>query len=401
MADPRSDPRPDPAATLPLSLATRLASTADMRHMDAHAIETLGLPARLLMENAAQAVAAVVQSRLAECALRGPVVVCCGTGNNGGDGYAVARLLANAGVDTRVIALGALQGGDAAANALAWERFGAVLPWSGTPEKARHTLTQAAVLVDALFGTGLTREITGAAAELVTAFNAAPAPFKVAVDLPSGVSGDTGAVLGVAARCTDTVTFQVGKLGAYLHPGAGYAGRIHVAPISIAEHWTPSAPRNYLLTEAFAAALLPHRPADGHKGTFGHLLALCGSAGMGGAALLAGRGALRTGVGLITLGVPRTLRDAFVCQTPELMTLSAPEGDGDTLDDAQAPFFLKEAATRNAVALGCGLGRTPGTAAFVRKVTGALTQPLVLDADGLFALSQESLRTRPGPTIIT
>jgi NAD(P)H-hydrate epimerase len=391
-------------APLPWHLLQRLAGTGEMRAMDAHAIETLGLPGRLLMENAAHAVALRVDALLEAHEAAGPVVVCCGAGNNGGDGYAAARLLVNRGRPVTVLRLGAPRGADAAANAEAWAHFGPAVDAEAEPGRAAEALHGAAAIVDALFGTGLERAVQGAAARLIDAMNAAAARSGcpvVAVDIPSGVHGDTGQVLGTAVRCTHTVTFQVGKPGCYQFPGAAHAGTVEVAPISIPPRWPDGAAGTWRLGAEFAAALLPPRPADGHKGTFGHLLTVCGSAGMAGAALLASVAGLKVGAGLVTAAVPRTLRDRFLTAAPELMTLAADDGPEGWHAAAHADGLLAAAAARDAVVLGCGLGRREETGALAQRLVREVERPLLIDADGLFALRPEHLRARPGPTVIT
>ncbi|MBI3991795.1 MAG: NAD(P)H-hydrate dehydratase [Candidatus Lambdaproteobacteria bacterium] len=398
---------------LPLALAQRLCTSAEMQAMDAYAIRRLGIPSLVLMENAAHHVARTVQSLVAPHSAAqgaapatsrgpaGPIVVCCGRGNNGGDGYAAARLLVNMGLPAVVVALGPAASDDARHNARLWARFGETVDFSTQARKAGGLLRGAGVLVDALFGTGLQRPLEGGAARLVRAFNAAPALHKVAVDVPSGVDGDTGQVLGIAARCTHTVCIQVGKIGLYQHPGAEHAGQVNVVPISIPPRWPPRAPGTYLLTPEFARALRPARPRAGHKGTFGHLLAVCGSAGMAGAAVLCGLGALKAGTGLITMGVPRALRDRFVGLAPELMTLTAAGGDEEALDPPQLATLLAAARERSAVALGCGFGRRAGTLSFARAFVQRCALPLLIDADGLYGLDAALLRKRRGVTVLT
>ena len=384
-----------------------------MQAMDAYAIRTLGIPSLVLMENAAHHVARTVQALVAPgrglraAAAQTPrapgdlIVLCCGQGNNGGDGYAAARLLVNMGLPATVVALGPAASDDARYNARLWAHFGATVDFSTHARKAMALLRGAHVLVDALFGTGLQRALEGDAARLVRAFNAAPAALKLAVDMPSGIDGDTGQILGEAARCTHTVSIQVGKIGLYQHPGTEYAGQVCVVPISIPPRWPHQAPGTYLLTPALARALRPGRPRAGHKGTFGHLLAVCGSAGMAGAAVLCGLGALKAGTGLVTMGVPRALRDRFLGLAPELMTLTAPGGDDEAFDPPQLDALLAAARERGAVALGCGCGRRAGTLAFARAFVQRCAQPLLVDADGLHGLDAALLRARRGETVLT
>ena len=400
---------------LPVALLQRLATAAEMREMDRHAIDDLALPGRVLMENAARAVADCVDRLMAGPGKgmvgngtvgngtvgNGTVVVCCGSGNNGGDGYAVARLLKNRGRDVVVLDFNEPVGGDARANRVAWIHFGEIYNLGTDPKEARKFLDDAAVVVDALLGTGVSRPVEGAYGEWIEWINASPSPIKVAVDLPSGVHTDTGAVQGVAVACTHTVTLQVGKPGCYQWPGAGYAGQVEVADISIPPQWGDDAAPTYRITEAFARALLPPRRPDGHKGSFGHLLAVCGSVGMGGAALLAGKAGLKTGAGLVTVAVPRVLRDRFLASAPELMTLAADEGDAEAFAPEHVPIVLEAAAARTVVVLGCGLGRREGSGQFVREIVAKVEKPLLIDADGLFPLTGDDLAARSHPTVIT
>jgi NAD(P)H-hydrate epimerase len=372
-----------------------------MRRWDANAIEHLGIPGRRLMENAAEAVVAKVQKLLQPDAAGSGVVVCCGAGNNGGDGFAVARLLKEKGLAVAVIALGEPDGADAKANHDAWREMGETLPFAQKHAEAETRLEGAGLIVDALFGTGLNRAVSGPAEALIEKMNAAPVPLKVAVDVPSGINSDTGARMGCAVSCTHTVTFQVAKPGCFQFPGAAHAGQVEVADIAIPVDWEPSDPATYLLNGAFVRRLLPGRPADGHKGTFGHLLAICGSAGMGGSALLAGLAGLKVGTGLVTVGVPRCLRDGFLGAAPELMTLSCEEGGENAFEAVQGEFFLRAAGTRNAVALGCGVGQEEETRAFVHRMVEGVEGPLLIDADGLNALDAARLRARRAPTVIT
>ncbi|MDH4120965.1 MAG: NAD(P)H-hydrate dehydratase [Deltaproteobacteria bacterium] len=383
-----------------LAWAQPLATARQMAAMDRHASLALGLPARLLMENAAHAAANWVDDLLARPGQPGgPVVVVCGAGNNGGDGYALARLLANRGRAVTVVALGEPKG-DALANRQAWGHWGAVVDVVAEEGRAREVLSHGALLVDALFGTGLDRPLEGAAAQLVEAFNQAPAAVKLALDLPSGVHADTGEVLGVAARCSHTLCFQAAKPGVFLHPGAQQAGEVRTADVSIPLNFPQGTPRAWRLTAPFCRALLPPRPPDGHKGTFGHVLTLGGSAGMGGAAWLAALAALRSGAGLVTAGVPKVLQDRFLEWAPEVMTW-APGPLGEWLTGADVASALQAAQGKDAVVLGCGLGRREDTGNFVRELLPALNTPLVVDADALFFLDPPVLAGRSVPAILT
>lgn len=397
-----------PAAALPLHLLERLCTAAEMRRMDQHAIQGLGLPARLLMENAAHEVAAHLQRLLRQdhpgrkrAKSHAPIAICCGSGNNGGDGYAAARLLRNAGVPGVVIRCGAPNTPEARENAEAWRHFGPTLDWSADEAACRAALADAPGLVDALFGTGLSRTLEGPVRTLIAAMNEAPAPVKLAVDVPSGLDADTGMILGDAVQATHTVCFQVGKIGLHQYPGAEYCGELTVVPVSIRRAWPTDASATYRLTPAFAAALKPPRPRHANKGTFGHLFAICGSAGMGGAARLCGLSAGRVGTGLITLAVPGALQDKFLAGAPELMTFAPDGGNPKHFEALHADALAAEAAKRDAVVLGCGLGRSPETGELVRELVPRLSGPLLIDADGLFHLPLEAVAGRATPAVLT
>ncbi|MEQ1504105.1 MAG: NAD(P)H-hydrate epimerase, partial [Myxococcota bacterium] len=289
----------------------RFASTAaQMRALDRAVIEGLGLPGIALMELAAGGVARVIRDHHGDDAARGTAVV-CGPGNNGGDGWAVARWLHGWGLPVWVWAVGAPSDGTDAAI----ERT--VARAAGVPE--RVGVDGAGLVVDAVFGTGLVRAVTDPYAAALTAIAACGAPI-VAVDLPSGLETDTGAVLGVCPAATRTVTFGRPKLAMVLGDGPDRCGEVHVVDIGL-DAGTPAGDR--------AAAELPdaadlhplrpiRRPGD-HKGTHGHLLVVAGSAAMCGAAILACRGALAAGVGLVTLAATGPMRARLAGLPPEVM----------------------------------------------------------------------------------
>jgi NAD(P)H-hydrate epimerase len=246
-----------------------------MRDLDRYTIETLGVSGEILMESAGRAVTAEV---LAMLSADGSVVVVCGLGNNGGDGFVAARHLHALGVSVRVALIGDPKRlrGDAAIH---WKR----LERAGVPvEVRRWRAPSSGVIVDAIFGTGLSRPVEGDAAAAIRRINAARAARGgvlrvVAVDIPSGTSADTGQMLGVAVRADLTVTIQAPKLGLVLEPGRSMAGRVRVARIGIAESAPGVDPDAVLWTRAGAGARLPARPSSGHKGSFGHVLVVAGS----------------------------------------------------------------------------------------------------------------------------
>ncbi|UCE85375.1 MAG: NAD(P)H-hydrate dehydratase [Deltaproteobacteria bacterium] len=383
--------------------------TADaMRALDRHTIETLGVPGDVLMESAGRAVAAAALERLPR---GGSVIVVCGSGNNGGDGLVAARQLHGLGVPVRVLCVAEPEalGGDAARNLARARALDVPVEgprWLGAaanPSAGRAA--GGAVIVDAIFGTGLTRAVDGAAARAIQAIDGwrEGGGCVVAVDLPSGLHADTGAVLGVAVRADVTVTISLPKLGLALEPGRSHAGRIVVARIGIADTAPDARAGAALWTRAAAGSVLPERPAGGHKGTFGHVFVVAGSPGKTGAAALAARGAGRAGAGLVTLGCPAGIADILEVKCTEAMTAALPDTAERCLAASAEKPILALGAERQAVALGPGLGVHPETVALVRSVVAGLDVPLVIDADGLNALAgaAAALQGRRAPTILT
>jgi len=378
-----------------LGLTWPLVSAAEMRALDRHTIETLGVPSALLMELAGAAVACETEALRSNDA---PVWVFCGAGSNGGDGLVAARLLQLRGVPVKIVAIEdpASWRGDAAAN---WKRAHAAgVPLAG----ARARPEPGAVLVDAIFGTGLSRDVEGAAAAAIRRLREArPACRVVAVDLPSGLDADTGQPRGDAVAADVTVTIGLPKLALALEPGRSLAGRVVVARIGIADEAPGVAARAELWTRAAAAQRLPARPRDGHKGRFGHVLVVAGSEGKTGAATLAALGAARAGAGLVTIAHPAGL--VLAGAAAELMTAPVPAAAGGSFGRAAEKAVLELAAARDVVALGPGVGRGEETRAFVRRTSRELANPLVLDADGLVAFAEAlgELRARRAATVLT
>ncbi len=379
-------------------------TAAEMRALDRWTIEH-GTPGHVLMERAGVEAARVLRERLRHA--RGPVVIVCGRGNNGGDGFVIARRLRQTGmvVDVWLVARPEDVAGDAARMLAAWRRGRGrihVCVEAQEVDALAARLGQAAVVVDALFGTGLNAPLAGVPARVVAAINACGAPV-LAVDIASGLSADSGRPLGAAVRATVTVAFGFPKVGQLMHPGVEHTGHLVVVDIGIPPAAITSVgPRTTLLDERTVGEFLPRRPRDAHKGTFGHVLIVAGSRGKLGAALLATEAAARAGVGLTTLAVPATLQPLCEGKVREAMTAMLPDtGDGTAvLGDGQVVDALLEG--RAAVVCGPGIGTHPGTAALVAHLVRQCRAPLVLDADGLNVIAgTDALRARPGATIVT
>lgn len=385
----------------------RILNSAQMREAEARTIHEIGIPARVLMENAGRQVVAAIEGAFEELALM-RVAVLCGRGNNGGDGFVAARVLVERGIDVNVYLFGTTDAvaGDARANLDVLRALGidvVEIPDPAAWELLATQVLAADLIVDALFGTGLRGPLTGLAAAVVSDVNASPRPV-VAIDLPSGLSADHPLVDGPAMDATLTVALGAPKLSLLLPPAEDHAGTLLVADIGIP---TPviqqvSGPRIEMLTRRAVAPLVPVRRSDSHKGTYGHVLIVAGSIGRTGAAILAARAALRSGAGLVTVAVPASCLPIVAAGGPEFMTLPLPETpDGTVSGDALADVLAFRA---DVIAVGPGLGHNGPTAAFVHGLVERSGVPLVLDADALNAFVDRagSLAGREDvPVIIT
>lgn len=364
----------------------RLVGSAEMRAIDRAAIEDLGIPALELMERAGRAVAD------AAVALAGPggrIVIACGGGNNGGDGWVAARLLRERGRDARVVALvpAARLSSEARAVRDAAERAGVPADESGPgPIDARA----GDVVVDALLGTGLSRAPEGPFAQAIGRIDAArrAGARVLAVDVPSGLSADTGRPLGPCVRADRTITFAFQKRGLVLPPGPDFAGEVAVADIGIPAEAASRVPvACELLEEEAARALLPPRPRDAHKGDAGRLLVVAGSPGKTGAAHLALLGALRGGAGLVTLAARAEVLPLALTGLPEAMSARLPGAGPLGSVASDLPALLAAAQGANAIVLGPGIPRGDETGALLLAFLERAGMPAVLDADALNALA--------------
>lgn len=377
-----------------------------MQELDRRTIAEIGLPGMVLMENAGRAVADIICARYADC-YPGPVMILCGRGNNGGDGFVIARHLRDEGWQVRVVLLAdrTVPTGDAAAMLAVFERSGGTV--IAAPDAAALTVAldghSCRLCVDALLGTGCTRAPEGVVAVAVDWLNRQSAPV-VAVDIPSGVDAGSGRIPGSAVRAALTVTFAFAKVGLVSYPGAGVAGEVVIAPIGIPREVADAAPADCLLIDrSEAKVLLPSRPVDGHKGTFGHLLVVAGSLGKSGAAVMTATAGLRAGAGLVTLACPASLQTIAATQLLEVMTEPLAEVGGAVSLQSMAEL-LALSDGKQALAIGPGLGTGDETTALVRRLLKASPLPAVIDADGLNALAGHLdvlAQRRDRPTVLT
>ncbi len=365
-----------------------LPTSEEMAALDRRAADEFGVTTLLLMDAAGRSVAGAAVRMVSRVGAR--AVVVAGKGNNGGDGLVAARLLLAAGWRVTVLLLGrdADVTGDAAANLLAARRAGveiANLDSTAVPG-LRGVMAGADLIIDGLFGTGFKGPVVGLAAKTIDAINNSGRPV-LAIDIPSGVLGDTGAVEGPAVHATATVTMGLPKIGLILPPGAAHAGRIWVADVGHPRRLIDSARmRTTLATRASVDAAIPVRRLDAHKGDFGRVLIVAGSVGHTGAAVLTVLGGVRAGAGLVTVGVPAAAYPIVGPAVIEGMPVPLADLDGALAPEA-ADQILDLAASADVVACGPGLSKLPGPAAVVRRLVAECPRPLVLDADALNILA--------------
>ena len=351
----------------------------EMKQYDNNTIEYYGIPSTVLMERAALAVFYEITGRFyPDC---GKILVLCGAGNNGGDGFALARLLYLKGYQTQIFF--AMDEGsmtpETKAQCLSAQKYNV----PQTKELLEYPYT---VIVDALFGIGLARPIEGRLASLINKINHINA-YKIALDISSGISADTGSVLGTAFCADLTVTFAFAKIGHLLYPGAEYTGELIIKDIGIDKHsFLGKAPQARYLTTQNAKQMLPIRSPYSNKGTFGKALVIAGSPEMAGAAYFAAKAAYYSGCGLVRILTPNENRDILLTKLPEAV-LSVYDAKADDLGSL---MDLLEVCMdwADAVLIGPGLGQSPASQMLVTKALQYTDKKIVFDADALNILSK-------------
>lgn len=386
----------------------KLATAGEMSAVDRCSSERHGIAVAGLMENAGRSTADAAALLLGQ--VRGRrVALFCGRGNNGGDGFVAARTLRERGAEVRLILVG--DPGELRHDARrAWDAAGAsgieptVCADASTLAASRESARGVDLIVDALLGTGFTppaRNLEQAAIHLI---NALGLPV-LAVDLPSGLEANHGRVTGEPVRATATVTFGYPKPGLVLDPAARHVGRLWLADIGFPPGTDSLIAGDLRLTTA--GDLAPHlapRDPESHKGTFGHVLLVAGSRGMTGAAALAARGALRAGVGLVTVALPGSDAPLLLPGLPEAMLLPLPDLESPAGGGDAARILVGQFSRVSALAVGPGLSRRDGPARLVRELCAAAELPLLMDADALHALAAagpETISRRRTPAVLT
>ena len=370
----------------------KLVTAKEMKALDVQAQNDYAMPGILLMDNAAQAVAEAVHEALT--ALEGErVVIFCGGGNNGGDGLGAARWLQSYGVSVRVFVVGAALDavqGDAALELAMFTKAGGRVEALSTEDDwvlAELAASKADVLVDALLGTGFHGELEGDVLRACELLNKSE-KYILAVDIPTGVNADNGAVCEQAVRADHTVTMALVKTGLLLYPGREYCGDIELAdismPVKLVEDYKSD---KYRLTDEIVRELLPLRKANAHKGDAGRVVICAGSPGYTGAAALASDAAVKAGAGLVSLYTPLSSRDVLAIKLTEVMVHGLLERMPGILGGGAASDVASSADAADVLAIGPGLGTSESTQEAVRTILQKITTPVVIDADALTALA--------------
>lgn len=367
-----------------------IVNAATMQGLDRRTIDELGLPALVLMERAALGVVAAIHQHFSEQLSEVHLLV--GTGNNGGDGLAIARLLHNQGIPVRIWLHGHddKRSDDNRRQLEICQRLGVALAPVNL-ETLAADLAAASLLIDTIFGVGLSRPIEGEWAQIIDIANQASAR-KVAVDLPSGLQSDTGAVLGIAFKADLTVSCALPKWAHLLDGALEHVGHLEVADIGIPPAFCNEL-REQVLSRGLVSGWKPGpRRKNSHKGSYGSLGILAGSLGMSGAARMAAEAALETGVGLTFLFVPASIQDQLAVALPEVQVVPLPEQAGQLAPEG-LDILRRRLPEMDALLIGPGLGRSEPVARLLDALLAQLKQPLVLDADALYHLA--TLASRP------
>ena len=378
----------------------KLTNSAQMREMDSYVIEDLGIPGKTLMSNAAVHIAVAAMEHISP---GGCAAVICGTGNNGGDGIGAAAFLLEKGVPVRVFLVGSRDKltYDSMEMLRRLDSNRGTLEAFTESDDIRTYLSGCDVIIDAIFGIGLSSDISGEALLAVEMINASGS-FVVAADIPSGVHADSGAILGAAVSADITITFTMAKPGHFIEPGCTRCGDVRIRDIGIPPNLVSgAASRVFAVTSEDVS--LPRRQPDTHKGDHGRLLIVAGSVGYTGAPALSARAASRTGAGLVFLGVPEPIYDIMAAKLDEEMPFPLPADRQGRLGANAAGEILRRAGECDVMLLGPGLGRSAEITELVLSIIRIVKKPIILDADGINAIAENTdvLDKAAFPVILT
>ena len=384
----------------------KVVTSQQMREIDRKAIEENNLSGLILMENAGLRIFQSLKNIYPDLRLK-KIVIFTGSGNNGGDGFVVARHLYNYGVKVKVFLLSHSSKikGEAEENLNIINKMGVELIETETTklEEIQRAIQNSDLIIDAILGTGLQRKVTGLKAKIIDLINISNKEV-VAIDVPSGLDTDTGKVEGPCIKATHTITLALPKIGLLIFPGASYAGKVTVEDIGIPSYLLKNNKiKTNIVTKEIVKSLLPFRATYSHKGSFGKVLILAGSIGMTGAAYLASEAAMRSGAGIVVLGIPRSLNPIMEVKLTEAITLPLAETEKQSLGEEAEETISKLMKNYSVLGIGPGISRQAETQRLVRKVIEKSNIPLVVDADAIYALSEDPtiLKKTKTPLVIT
>ena len=384
----------------------KVVTSQQMREIDRKAIEENNLSGLILMENAGLRIFQSLKNIYSDLRLK-KVIIFAGSGNNGGDGFVVARHLHNYGVKAKVFLLTPFDKikGEAGKNLNIINKIGIELIEVETVklEEIQKTLHDSDLIIDAILGTGLQGKVTGLKAKIIDLINIANKEV-VAIDVPSGLGIDTGKIEGICIKAAHTITLALPKIGLLIFPGASYAGKVTVEDIGIPSYLLKNIKiKTNIVTKEIVKSLLPFRSNYSHKGSFGKVLICAGSVGMTGAAYLASEAAMRSGTGIVTLGIPRSLNSIMEIKLTEVMTLPLAETEKQSLGEEAEKTILKLIDNYSVLGIGPGISRQAETKRLARKIIEKSSIPSVVDADAIYALSEELtiLKKNKTPLVIT
>ncbi len=384
-----------------------LVTARQMSRMDINTIEEYGIPGAVLMENAGRGATRILLSKFGNLKNTNIGVV-TGSGNNGGDGFVIARYLAEQGFTPEVFLLGSIKKvkGDAALNlSLLSELNISVIEITSQETFAmqQSSMLKCELWVDAIFGTGLNSNITGFIKTVIELINRTKKPV-LSIDIPSGLHPDTGLPQGICIKADVTATFGYAKTGLITFPGIDYCGNIEVVDIGIPKHIEAKETLStQLLTPQKISACYRPRGSNEHKGTTGHLLVFAGSTGKTGAAALTSQAAVRTGAGLVTLCTPENVNPILEMLLPEVMTIPLPESKSGELSKRSFDLAINASESKNCIAAGPGIGTSQQTTELINMIITRVDKPIILDADALNIISKDIsiLKKIKGPAILT
>lgn len=384
----------------------KVVTSQQMREIDRKTIEKNKISGLALMENAGLRIFQSLKNIYTDLRLK-KILIFSGSGNNGGDGFVVARHLYDYGAKVKVFLLASSNKikGEAGENLNIIDKMGVELIETERVklEEIQEAIQNTDLIIDAILGTGLQGRVTALKAKIINLINEAGKEV-VAIDVPSGLDADTGKIEGPCIKADHTITLALPKIGLLLFPGTSYAGKVTIEDIGIPAYLLKNDKiKTNMVTQEIVKSLLPLRATYSHKGSFGKVLLLAGSVGMTGAAYLASEAAMRSGAGIVVLGIPRSLNQIMEVKLTEVMTLPLAETKKQSLGEDAEETILKLMKDFSVLAIGPGISRELATQRLVRKIIEKSNIPLVIDADAIYALSKDAslLKKVKVPLVIT